>query len=177
MKWFVSDPHIGHENMYTHFRREDGSPARPFVSAEEFDKAFIAKCLVLVRPGDKIYFMGDVAMGNTERSLAVLKQLKPLKMDLILGNHDKTKQLALYQEVFSEICSIKHFDQIVLTHVPIHPDCLGRWGTNVHGHLHHNRIRLPDGTIDARYQNVSVECTDYAPISYDELRRRITLGL
>jgi calcineurin-like phosphoesterase family protein len=61
---------------------------------------------------------------------------------------------------------------MILTHIPIHPDSLGRFGTNVHGHLHSNRV-MKDGKIDVRYHNVCVEMTDFAPILFEDLLKRI----
>lgn len=61
---------------------------------------------------------------------------------------------------------------LILSHVPVHPDSIERFGCNVHGHLHFRRV-MKDDKIDSRYFNVSVECIDFAPISLEELRARI----
>ena len=37
--FLISDTHFGHEKTCTVFKREDGSPLRPFASAEEMDEA------------------------------------------------------------------------------------------------------------------------------------------
>lgn len=166
MKWFMSDLHLGHDNMYTLFKRVDGSPARPFTSFHDADRAMMENTNARVQPGDVLYILGDVAMGNTQESLNKLNAVN-CKKKLILGNHDKTNKIELYLAVFSEVCSIKHFDNVVLTHVPLHPSSLERWGYNVHGHLHHHAIP------DTRYINVCVEHTNYGPISYDELKQRM----
>jgi len=75
---------------------------------------------------------------------------------------------------------------MILSHVPIHPDSLARFGCSIHGHLHANRVMKPRGfdaktgeilysnEIDPRYHNVSVEqLPDYAPISLEDLKIRI----
>ena len=36
--FIVSDTHFGHESTCTKFKREDGSPLRPFSCAEEMDE-------------------------------------------------------------------------------------------------------------------------------------------
>ena len=61
---------------------------------------------------------------------------------------------------------------MIFTHIPLHEESLGRFGTNVHGHLHYKRV-MKDGMVDPRYFNVSVEQTDYAPITLEEVNERI----
>ena len=39
--WLISDTHFGHEKTCTVFKREDGSPLRPFSCAEEMDEFMI----------------------------------------------------------------------------------------------------------------------------------------
>jgi calcineurin-like phosphoesterase family protein len=56
----------------------------------------------------------------------------------------------------------KDGNKVILSHIPIHPDCLGRFGTNIHGHLHQNKLD------DTRYKCVSLEHTDYKPIQIFE---------
>ncbi len=56
-----------------------------------------------------------------------------------------------------------------MTHIPVHPESLARWGFNIHGHLHTNRVLLANGSVDKRYLNVSVESLkNYIPISLEE---------
>ena len=62
---------------------------------------------------------------------------------------------------------------MILSHIPIHEDSLGRFGVNIHGHLHANRVKK-DGVIDPRYHSVCVEQTpDYAPILFEDVLKRI----
>jgi calcineurin-like phosphoesterase family protein len=62
---------------------------------------------------------------------------------------------------------------MILTHIPIHPESLGRFGVNIHGHLHSNRVMV-NGEIDVRYHSVCVEQTDFAPILFEDVIKRIT---
>jgi calcineurin-like phosphoesterase family protein len=74
---------------------------------------------------------------------------------------------------------------MIFSHVPVHPESLGRFGTNIHGHLHANRVMKIVGVdvktgelkygkeVDPRYFNVSVEQIDFTPISLEELNQRI----
>lgn len=75
----------------------------------------------------------------------------------------------------------------VMSHVPLHPDSVERWGLNVHGHLHSNSVKdvfksyagNSDGVtditpLDKRYFCVSVEQHNLAPVSLDEIRNLTT---
>ena len=168
VSWVWSDQHFGHEKTCTMFKREDGSPLRPFASAEEMDEAMVARNNERVGTNDRVYYLGDVAINR--KFLKILDRLNGRKV-LIKGNHDIFK-LEDYSKYFDDIRGYHVLNGLIFSHVPIHPNCLSRFGCNVHGHLHANRI-WDSGRIDPRYYNVSVECTDFAPITLDELYKRI----
>jgi calcineurin-like phosphoesterase family protein len=44
---------------------------------------------------------------------------------------------------------------------------------NIHGHTHGNRVLDTDGNIDPDYFCVCVEQTDYRPISFDDVLKKI----
>ena len=118
----------------------------------------------VVRPQDKIYMLGDVVFHK--RYLHIVGRLNGTKV-LIKGNHDLL-DASDYLQYFKDIRAVHQFKGLIMSHIPIHPDCLGRWGNNVHGHLHDNVIK------DPRYHNVSMErLKDYTPISLEELRPRL----
>ena len=160
--WVLSDTHFGHGNILQ-FKREDGSPLRAFESAEEMDEHLVAQWNSVVRPQDHVYHLGDVAMSR--QALPTLARCNGHKR-LVRGNHDiyRTK---FYLPYFDEIYGMRVLDNILFTHIPIHPLCLGRFKANVHGHIHANKS--PDGA----YYNVSVEAIDYTPVSLEELKKRI----
>lgn len=167
--FLVSDTHFGHGNTCTLFKRNDGSPLRPFASAEEMDEHMVQVWNDRVRPNDKIYHLGDVVIKR--QSLRILERLNGDKV-LIKGNHDIFK-LSDYKKYFRDIRAYHVMNGMILSHVPIHPESLARFGTNIHGHLHANRIMLNE-QIDVRYQNVSVEqLSDYGPILFEDLQRKI----
>lgn len=56
--------------------------------------------------------------------------------------------------------------KVILSHIPIHPESVGRFGTNIHGHLHYQKVD------DPRYVCVSLEHTDYFPIEIHEALKR-----
>lgn len=179
--WLISDTHFGHEKTCTVFKRSDGSPLRPFSCAEEMDEFMIKAWNERVRPNDKVYHLGDVVINR--KFLHVLGRLNGDKV-LIRGNHDIFK-LEDYSQYFRDIRAFDVKNGMIFSHVPIHPESLGRFGTNIHGHLHANRVmkivsvNRKSGEleycdeIDPRYFNVSVEQIDFAPISLEEVNTRI----
>jgi calcineurin-like phosphoesterase family protein len=179
--FFISDTHFGHEKTCTVFKREDGSPLRPFSSAEEMDEFMVKAWNERVGKNDKVYHLGDVVINR--KFLNILGRLNGDKV-LIRGNHDIFK-LEDYTKYFRDIRAFDVKNGMIFSHVPIHPESLGRFGTNIHGHLHANRVKKIVGVdpstgelthskeIDPRYFNVSVECIDFAPITLEEVNKRI----
>jgi len=179
--WLISDTHFGHEKTCTVFKREDGSPLRPFSCAEEMDEYMVKAWNERVKPNDKVYHCGDVVINR--KSLSVLARLNGDKV-LIRGNHDIFKDDD-YRQYFRDLRAYHVMNGIILSHIPIHSDSLGRFGCNIHGHLHANRVRKARGVdaktgqilysneIDPRYHNVCVENTDFAPILFEDACKRI----
>ena len=166
--FLCSDHHFGHEKTCTVFKRADGSPLRPFKTVEEMDEEMVRRHNDRVRPKDKCYFLGDVVINR--KFLSVLGRLNGDKV-LIRGNHDIFK-LEDYTPYFRDIRGCHVMNGMIFTHIPVHEESLGRFGTNVHGHLHYNRV-LKDGVVDPRYHCVCVEQTDFAPITLEEVNERI----
>lgn len=169
-KWFISDTHFWHRATCTKFKKPDGvTPLRPFADEIEMNEIMIARWNERVMPGDKVYHLGDVMMGfkkDAPQRMPLLSRLNGRKR-LIMGNHDMMG-LAEYSKYFEEIYGVRVLDDLVLSHVPLRPENITeRWNCNVHGHLHAWDIS------SGLYLNVSVEHTDFAPISLDEVRCRI----
>lgn len=166
--WLVSDTHFGHEKTCTVFKRADGSPLRPFASAEEMDEEMIRRWNERVRPNDKVYHLGDVVINR--KALKTMARLNGDKV-LIRGNHDIFRDNE-YREYFRELRAYHVMNGMILSHIPIHEESLARFGTNIHGHLHANRV-MKDGSVDVRYHCVCVEHTDYRPILFEDVIKRI----
>lgn len=168
--FFASDHHFNHANILT-FKRQDDTPLREFRDVSHMNEHLINCHNSVVRSGDKVYFLGDVCMTRNASGLEILARLNGEKI-LIKGNHDLCKP-GQYLNYFKDIRGSHQFDGMILTHIPIHSESLARWGTNVHGHLHHNVVRMPLSQIpDRRYFNVSVERINYTPISLEEVKKQ-----
>ena len=179
--WLCSDHHFGHEKTCTVFKRNDGTPLRPFSSAEEMDEELVRRHNERVRKNDKCYFLGDVVIAK--KNLAILNRLNGDKV-LIRGNHDIYK-LQDYAEYFRDIRGYHVMNGLILSHIPIHLESLARFRKNIHGHLHANQVMKLRGVnvasgellysdqVDPRYYNVSVERTNFAPILFEDLLQKI----
>ena len=161
--WFISDTHFGHTNMLT-FRQDNGELVRPgFSSAAEMDEVMVERWNAVVRPSDKIYHMGDVAM--RKQDLPIVKRLHGHKR-LIRGNHDIYRTKDYLAVGFEEILGMRVMNNILFTHVPVHPDSIKfRWFGNAHGHIHERPS--PPG----KYVNLSVEQINYTPVTLEQVEQ------
>ncbi len=169
--FLTSDTHFGHVGV-TKFLREDGSKLRPWDSVEEMDEAMVKAWNETVKPTDKVYHLGDVVINR--KALSILHRLNGDKV-LIKGNHDIFR-LEEYTKHFRDIRSSHVMNGIILTHIPVHTSQLYRFGCNIHGHLHSNRVMVTDHgreIIDPRYFSVCVEQTDFKPILFEDVIQRI----
>lgn len=89
---------------------------RPFANVQEMDEFMIDQWNKTVRPQDKIYHLGDVALKRPD--IKKVGRCNGHKR-LVRGNHDiyPTKY---YLEVFEEIYGSRVFEDMILTHIPIH---------------------------------------------------------
>jgi calcineurin-like phosphoesterase family protein len=180
--FLVSDTHFGHTGV-CRFTRNDGvTKLRPWDDADAMDEAMIAAWNERVKPTDKVYHLGDVVINR--KALKTLSRLNGDKV-LIRGNHDIFRDDE-YRMYFRELRAYHVMNGMILSHIPVHSDSLGRFGVNIHGHLHANRVRKPRGVdaktgeilysdeIDVRYHCVCVEQTpDFAPILFEDVVKRI----
>jgi calcineurin-like phosphoesterase family protein len=180
--FLVSDTHFGHAGV-CRFTRNDGvTKLRPWTDPDEMDEAMVKAWNERVRPTDKVYHCGDVVINR--RALSTLARLNGDKV-LIRGNHDIFRDDE-YRQYFRELRAYHVMNGLILSHIPVHPESLGRFGCNIHGHLHANRVMKARGVdartgeilysdeIDVRYHNVSVEqLPDFAPILFEDVIKNI----
>ncbi len=174
--FLIGCTHFGHENMYK-FLNKDGTRVRHhFADAKEGDEAMVDRWNKTVSKGDKVYVLGDVAFHKTH--LATIGRLNGPKV-LVKGNHDNL-QLAEYAKYFRDVRAYHRLvDDLVLSHVPVHPQSLWRekknsYWINIHAHLHSGAVMslLDNSLSDYRYFSVCVERINYTPISLEEIRVR-----
>jgi len=179
--FLVSDTHFGHAGV-CRFTRDDGvTKLRPWTDPDEMDEAMVKAWNETVKPTDKVYHLGDVVINR--KALKTLHRLNGDKV-LIRGNHDIFRDEE-YREHFRELRAYHVMNGMILSHIPVHEESLGRFGVNIHGHLHANRVKKPRGydvktgtmlysdEIDTRYHCVCVEQTDFRPILFEDVMKRI----
>lgn len=171
-QWVCSDHHFGHKNILT-FVDNSGYRIRPFSSIEEMHDVFIKAHNSVVSDNDTVYFLGDVAINKA--GLTSLHSMKGRKI-LIRGNHDIFK-LQDYVPFFEDVRAYKVLPhEAVLSHIPLHPECIERFRINIHGHLHANFINgtkdMASGHRDKRYINVCMEkLPNWTPIELQGIVR------
>lgn len=172
--WLISDTHFFHSNILK-FTDDNGELIRGklFDTVEQMNECMLDNWNSVVKPGDIVYHLGDVMMGNKEEFKKYWKQLNGSKR-LIVGNHDDIKWMA-QNELFTKILMWRMFTEfgLLLSHVPIHQSGLRRGSPtdetapmllNIHGHIHQN----PSPT--EHHRCVCVEQINYTPINIEEVR-------
>ena len=179
--FLVSDTHFGHAGVCK-FTESDGvTKIRPWTDPDEMDEEMVKRWNETVRPNDKVYHLGDVVINR--KHLKTLHRLNGDKV-LIRGNHDIFPDTE-YNTYFRELRAYHVLNGMILSHIPLHEASLGRFGVNIHGHLHSNRVKKARGidattsaTLygdenDVRYHCVCVEQTDFRPILLEDVYKRI----
>lgn len=161
----VGDLHFGHKNIQK-FRPTVGGIL--VANEEEHREAVIKLWNETVTKRDVVWLHGDILFD--ESLIHHLGRLNGNK-NLILGNHDKQIKDWKY---FSKVCGFEKYKGTWLSHAPIHPAEL-RGKLNIHGHVHYATITLPDGTVDTRYFNCSLENTNGRPIARNLILEQVKL--
>lgn len=162
-KWFISDTHFYHRNIIRFCKR-------PFTNTWEMNEALIKGWNARIKPWDKVYHLGDVALRvpNQHKFDELMGRLNGKKR-LYIGNHDHIEQKAYRHFERIELWSGNIFRNFnfVCSHLPLKTGQMRNAEFNVHGHLHTVKLQ------DPRYINICVEHTDYLPVSLDEIRAMI----
>lgn len=172
--FLTSDTHFGHTGVCKFTHQDTNVKIRPWTDPDEMDEEMVKRWNETVRPTDKVYHLGDVVINR--KALSILHRLNGDKV-LIKGNHDIFK-LEDYLPHFRDIRGYHVMNNMILSHVPVHADSKGRFAANIHGHLHTNRVMKMHGDVrtdklDPWYFNVGVEQTDFRPILFEEVIKRI----
>lgn len=173
--FFSSDHHFYHNNIIKYANR-------PFSSVTEMNEAMIDNHNSVVGKNDDVYFLGDFAFTRYASDVVqILRQLNGHK-HFIAGNHDKimfsddrikaqfeTFTGAPYKEIYIQDPSVpKGRQHIVLSHYAFRV-----WNKAHHGSFHcygHSHGSLPDDP-NARSVDVGVDCWDFTPIEYQQLKK------
>lgn len=172
--WVISDTHFNHANILKFEDRVGKAVRGQFNSVEDMNEHMIQRWNEVVKPGDKVYHLGDVVFGNDK--LEWMNTHMPRLMGskrLVFGNHDEPSHF-VGKGHFQKTSLWRIFKEfnILLTHVPVHESTVmeGRGGSirpmlNVHGHIHQNE------SPSQFHHCVCVEHTDYRPVNIEDLAK------
>lgn len=167
MVYFIADLHLGHENIIRYCKR-------PFKNVHEMNQEIIKRWNNVVSNQDKVFVLGDFALGTKEQIIEWGRNLKGNKT-LILGNHDRNSE-AVYKEagfkdvirypiLWNEFYILSHAPKFVTQNAPY---------ANIFGHIHNS----PEYTnYSARSFCVSAERINYTPVSFETITKKMKHAL
>ena len=142
--WLTSDTHFCHDKEFVW-------QERGFKNITEMNQTIVKNWNSVVDHEDTIYLLGDVMLGDRERGLYYLKQLKG-NIYIAYGNHDTDGRIADYlkchnvrdvQMGYRIKCPGKR--TAILTHYPTITDNMGDLRTlSFFGHTHQRSNVYPD---------------------------------
>lgn len=159
--FFIADTHFAEENIMKYENR-------PFASVQDMNESLIKKWNAKVGEADVVYVLGDFGAFGQEQE--ILKRLKGIKY-LVKGNHDSKENEYYRQAGFREVydCPILLESFWILSHEPLYVNENMPYA-NLFGHVHNSPL-FKD--FSKQHYCVSVERTNYAPISFEEIKKRI----
>ena len=171
MTFYISDPHLGHENIIKFCNR-------PFSCADEMDEAIIDNWNSRVTNGDTVRIMGDLMFRNRKHPEEYLSRLKG-KKHLIVGNHDKAwmKKVDL-SRWFESVEMMTFFTdgdrKITMCHYPMMSWPFSNHdGWMIYGHIHEN-TNMDYWSLIARNDhmlNAGVDINGFAPVTFEEMQQ------
>jgi calcineurin-like phosphoesterase family protein len=158
MKFFTSDPHLGHQSIHKYRN----------IPEEIIDiDAWVINRLFDIPKGSDLYVLGDLAW-NQEAFLKFLdKKPDSVQLHIIVGNHDnrlgnldKYKRICSYHQ-YKLVKDLGH--DFFLCHYPLKVwDKSHHNSINLYGHIHANTPQIKQ---EGRQLNVNCEFWDYRPLS------------
>lgn len=171
MVYFISDTHFYHNNIIKYCNR-------PFSNVEEMNRVMIDKWNSIVKDEDTVYHLGDFCLSSDDNLRDIFFKLNG-NIILIRGNHDR-KPARYYEDIGFTVLKnapIKLEEyKLMLSHVPVPISKVPSGYINLHGHIHNKKIsdEYPNDIYPPdKYINVSVDVTDFEPISIDKIRKRV----
>lgn len=161
--FMISDMHFGHQNIIEYENR-------PFENADQMTRTLIKNWNKVVQRDDEVFYLGDVSFRGKASTTQMVQQLNGIKT-LILGNHDRSKSVKWWKDVgFQEVSKYPIIvgEFYILSHEPVYLTEAMPYA-NIHGHIHHLKYD------NKQYFNVSVECVDYTPMNFEDIKKEIMI--
>ncbi len=178
--FFTADIHLLHPKIVDICNRP--------TTIEEHDAWIISRINSVVGKHDYFYILGDVSMGNREKTEKLLAKINGHKI-LIQGNHDGS---ILSSTMFKESVQIKDFTfnspnypnvHLVLCHYPMRTWNRVMYGSgmlfgHVHGRFRPNLFRRLLYWLRIKKQpksfDVGVDANDYLPLNLEQVLDKLT---
>jgi len=169
-RFLISDLHLNHESILKH---ESNTRGKMFNTIKEHDDFLIDNINSVVSKNDILLVAGDFCFGNKEIMTEYLNRINCKRVELILGNHDRSESfmLSVGFKVYRYHILI---DNLLISHIPIYLPKNSRI-LNIHGHIHSRQYNFGkikyDIPPDNYHWNLSPESPDmqYKPINIDEI--------
>lgn len=179
--WFTSDLHFFHNNIIKYCKR-------PWYNFQEMNEALIVRWNSVVKPGDTVFNLGDLAMGGRSKGPHLAAMLSRMNGDMILipGNHDTyvltdescAQQIRIFPPLFeikvSDPDAPRGWQRITMCHYAMkiwNKSHHGAW--NLYGHSHHSMP--PDYSIKAIDVGIDGKGYDYKPLSYAQVKNLMSM--
>ena len=167
--WFTSDQHYGHENIIKFCNR-------PFQNTEEMKETLIENHNKVVKPGDRVYHLGDIFWRTTSdnEALEILTRLQG-EHYYIRGNHEEVlKRSKAVRDSFiwirdTENLSVGNYPKIWLAHYAHRV-----WNGSHKGAYHlfgHTHAELPN--VGSLSFDVGVDAQNFSPISLEQVHQKM----
>lgn len=169
--FFTSDHHFGHDNIIKYSNR-------PYRDISEMNRDLVERWNSVVGDKDVVYHLGDFTLGKLHNAAYYIQQLNG-DIRFVHGSHDRwdDSKPELYSRSGLRIShlgglyAVRGVDElpIVLCHY-----AMLRWDRSHHGAFHlfghsHGHLENPA----PRSMDVGVDCTNFYPITFDEVLARI----
>lgn len=185
--FYVSDTHFDSRRMHE-FDFMNNEDVPKFADYLERNQVIIDNWNDIVTNNDIVWFLGDFASANKERTKELLLELNGEK-HVLLGNHDKHFFYDFVRDKSLKVKSVQDgikmfYDNnrpVVLSHYPILCwDKQHKGAYHVYGHTHSTvedkifqeagrMLVMKTGMNSFRALNAGVMCNDYKPCTLDEL--------
>lgn len=185
MDFWMSDHHVDHGNIIKYEPEFRGQ----FADVHEMWEYIKERHNATVTDQDRVFFLGDFAMGKQNVSVPRIQELNGARKILVSGNHDATFQMRSkrlkminkyiewgFDEVHDGLVhTLSDGTTVLMDHFPyrgdhhedveryteLRPRDEGLW--LIHGHVH-STWKVRDRMI-----NVGVEAWDFTPVSEDQI--------
>ncbi len=169
--FFTADTHLGHHRIIQYCNRPFQSSADAITNVEKMNDTILQRFNEVLKPGDILYHLGDVAWSNYSWS-RFFDNLNCKQVHLVWGNHDKHMRGKELPKSIVHNCDLKSITidktNVLLCHYAMRTwPKKGKGGIQLYGHSHG---MLPG---EGRQIDVGVDTNRFYPYAWEEIRDRM----